>query len=181
MVFAAVCVAAVNHEAWFDTCLFHLLDGRRYRSDIVVGDLPATAQDDVAVRISGGEKDGRLSRFRGSQKGVRMACGEDGFNRDLDVAGGAVLEADRTREARGELAMNLALGGARANCAPAYQVGDVLRRNHVEELSAGGHAHLGQIKEKATGNAESVADAEGFIEVGIVDQALPTERCTRFL
>ena len=46
-----------------------------------------------------------------------------------DVAVGAVLEADRHRQARGQLAVDLALGGARADRAPADQVGDVLRRD----------------------------------------------------
>ncbi len=46
----------------------------------------------------------------------------------FDVAVGAVLEAHRARQAGGQLAMHLALGGARADGAPGDQVGDVLRR-----------------------------------------------------
>ena len=53
--------------------------------------------------------------------------GADGVDRHLDVAVGAVLEADRHREAGAELAVDLALGGARADRAPADRVGDVLR------------------------------------------------------
>lgn len=63
MVFATVCMTAVNHDAGLDTCIFHLLNGRSDGGCIVVGALPATAQDDVAVRITGRKKDGGLSRF----------------------------------------------------------------------------------------------------------------------
>ncbi|MFM8611045.1 MAG: 3-deoxy-7-phosphoheptulonate synthase, partial [Burkholderiaceae bacterium] len=58
---------------------------------------------------------------------VRSHRGLDGVDRDLDVAVGAVLEADRRRQARGQLAVHLAFGGARADRAPADQVADVLR------------------------------------------------------
>ena len=63
MVFAAVGVAAVDHDARFHARLFHLLDSRSYGGCVVVGDLAATAQDDVAVRITGGKEDRGLSGF----------------------------------------------------------------------------------------------------------------------
>ena len=181
MIFAAVCMAAVNHDAGFYARPFHLLDSRSDGGGIVVGDLTSTAQDDVAVRVTGGKEDGGLSRFCGAQEGMRMACRQDGFNRNLHVAGGSVLEADRTGKAGGELAVDLTLGGSRADCPPAYEVGDVLGGDHVEEFSAGGYAHLGQIEEQAACDAQSVADAEGFVEVRIVDQALPAEGGARLL
>src|SRR5271156_991352 len=112
---------------------------------------------------------------------MRMACRENGFNRDLYVAGGTVLEADRTGEPGGKLAVDLALGCTRADGSPAYEVGDILGRNHVEEFGAGRHAHLGKIEEEAACNTQSVTDAKGFIKVRIVDQALPAERRARLL
>ena len=95
MVFAAVGVATVDHDTRTDAGLLHLLDGRGDGSCIIVRGLPPATQDDVAVRIAGGKKDGGLSRLRRAEEGVRMAGGEDGFDRDLHVAGGAVLESDR--------------------------------------------------------------------------------------
>ena len=62
--------------------------------------------------------------------------GAHGVDRHLDVAVGPVLEADRHRQARAELAVDLALGRARADRAPANGVGDVLRGDRVEELAA---------------------------------------------
>ena len=74
--------------------------------------------------------------------------GEDGVDGDLHIARGGVLESDRTGEAGDELAVDLAFGGARADGSPADEVGDVLRRDHVEEFGAGGHAHFGEIEQR---------------------------------
>ena len=71
--------------------------------------------------------------------------------------------------------MDLALGGARADGSPADQAGDVLRRDHVEEFGAGGHAHLGQIEEQVAREAQAVVDLVGLIEIWIVDEALPAD------
>src|SRR5580658_3886094 len=77
--------------------------------------------------------------------------------------------------------MDLTLCGSRADGSPAYEIREVLRRNHVEELGAGRHSHLCQIEEEATCNAQSVTDAERFIEVWIVNQPFPTQSSPRFL
>ena len=92
-----------------------------------------------------------------------------------DVAGGAVLEADRAGKTADELAMDLALRGARADGAPAYEAGDVLRRDHVEEFGAGGDAHLGEIEQQIARHAQAVVDVVGLVEMRIVDEALPAD------
>ncbi len=71
-----------------------------------------------------------------AQELVRMRGGLHRVDGDLDAAVGAVLEADRHREAGGQLAVDLALGRARADRAPGDGVGDELRRDRVEELAA---------------------------------------------
>jgi hypothetical protein len=62
------------------------------------------------------------------QEVVRPRGGLDGVGGDLDVAVGAVLEADRRRQPRGQFAVHLAFGRAGADGAPGDQVADVLRR-----------------------------------------------------
>ena len=66
VVFTAVRMAGVDHDAWLDAYLFHLLSSRSHGLGIVVRGLPAAAQDDVAIRISRRQKDCRLSSFRGA-------------------------------------------------------------------------------------------------------------------
>ncbi len=77
--------------------------------------------------------------------------------------------------------MALALGGARADGAPADQLGDVLRRDHVKEFGAGGHAHLGEVKQEPASEAEAVVDAVGLVEERVIDEALPAEGGAWFL
>src|ERR1022692_3288213 len=71
--------------------------------------------------------------------------------------------------------MDLAFGGAGANGSPTYQARQVLRRDHVEELSSGRHSHLRQIEQQAPGQPQAVIDLVRLVEVGIVDQSLPPD------
>src|SRR6185312_482688 len=105
----------------------------------------------------------------------------DGVDRDLRVPVGAVLEADRHREAAGQLAVGLALGGARAARPPADEVGEVLRRDHVEELAAGRHPQLGQVEQQAARDRQPLVDLERAVEVGVVDEPLPPDGGARLL
>jgi hypothetical protein len=112
---------------------------------------------------------------------VRVRRRADRVDRDLDAAGGAVLEADRHREARGELPVHLALAGSRADRAPGDEVRDELRGDRVEELAACGHPHLGQVEQEAARHAQALVDLEALVELRVVDQALPADDRARLL
>ena len=58
------------------------------------------------------------------------------------------------RQARGELAVDLALGRARADRAPGDRVGDVLRRDRVEELGPDGEPELEHLEQQPAGEAQ---------------------------
>ena len=94
---------------------------------------------------------------------------------------GAVLEADRHRQARAELAVDLALGRAGADRSPGDGVGDVLRRDRVEELAADRQPEVQHLEQQLAGHAQAGVDVAGVVEVGIVDQALPAGRRPRLL
>ena len=110
--------------------------------------------------------------------GWRSAHRVDG---DADVAVGAVLEADGAGEAGGELAVDLRLRRAGADRAPGDEVGDVLRRDHVEELAAHRHAHLVEVEQQLAGDAQALVDLEAAVQVRVVDQALPADGRARLL
>ena len=74
------------------------------------------------------------------QEMVWLRRGFHCVNRDLDVAIGTVLKTNRARQARGELTMDLALCCTRTNSTPGHEVRNVLRRDHVQELTACGQA-----------------------------------------
>ena len=88
--------------------------------------LPLRVEDrGRAVRVDAGE-------------GVLSGGGAHSVDGDLQVAVGAVLEADGHRQPRSELAVDLALGRARPDRAPGDGVGDVLRGDRIQELAADG-------------------------------------------
>ena len=75
------------------------------------------------------------------------------------------LKPDRHREARGELAVHLALARARADRAPGDEIGDELRRDRVEELAPGGQPELGEVEQEAARQAQALVDLEALVEV----------------
>src|SRR5260370_24332624 len=77
--------------------------------------------------------------------------------------------------------MDLALGGASSNGAPAYQARQVLRDNHVEKFSPCWYSHFCQVEKKTTGQPEAIVDFEGLIKMRIVNQPFPTNSCAWFL
>ena len=110
-----------------------------------VGTFCATAQDDVQVLIPTRLDDGRNALFRNAHKRVRVAARAHRVDGDGHAAVRAVLEADGEGHARGELAVELGLGGARADRAPRDEVVEVLWGNGVEELKADGDAEMSEV------------------------------------
>src|SRR4051812_6351999 len=88
----------------------------------VVVRLLSAAQDHVAVLVARGLEHGDVARLGDRDEMVARVGGLDRVHRDAHVAVGAVLETHRAGQARGELAMRLRLGGARADRAPRDEV-----------------------------------------------------------
>ena len=109
-------------------------------------------------------------------KPVRRPRRQDGVDRGLRVAVGAVLEADRHRQSGRQLAVDLALGRARADRPPRGQVGDVLRDLRVEELGSRRQAEIVDVEQQLARQPQSLVDVEALVQIGIVDQALPPDR-----
>src|SRR5688572_10110384 len=148
-------MACVDHEPRRKPGLGEQLARRRDVLGAVVRRL-AAAQNDTPVGIAGRRRDGRLTLLGHGQEMMRMRRRADGVYGNLDVAVGAVLEADGAREARRELAVDLALGRARADRAPGDEIGDVLRRDRIEVLDAGRQAERVDVAQEAASWAESL-------------------------
>jgi hypothetical protein len=131
---------------------------------IVVGCL-AAAQDHVAILVAG-RADGRYALFGHRQEMVRVqaACNASTAMRTLPSV--PFLKPTGTGQARRQLAVHLALGGARADRAPCHQVGDVLRGDHVEELATGRQAEPVDLAQQAARGAQAVVDAVAAVQPG---------------
>ena len=71
--------------------------------------------------------------------------------------------------------MHLRLGGARSDRTPGDQIGDVLGRDHVEKLAAGGQAKFVDLDQHLARNAQTAVDVEAAIEPGVIDQPFPSD------
>ena len=116
-----------------------------------------------------------------AQEAVGAGGGEDGVHRAVDVAVGAVLEADRRGEAGGHLAVGLRLGGAGADGRPGDEVAVVLRGDGVERLGAGREPQLVHVEQELAAPLHPLVDAEGVVHPGVVDEPLPAQRGARLL
>lgn len=77
--------------------------------------------------------------------------------------------------------MQLALSRACTDRAPRNQVRYELRRDSVEKLDANGDAHVREVAEELARRPEALVDLERAVDVGIVDEAFPADRCSWFL
>ena len=135
----------------------------------------------MAVGVAARREDRREALLGDAEEAVRVRGRAHGVDRDLHAAVGAVLEADGHRQARGELAVHLALGRPRADRAPGDQVRGELGRDRVEELAARGQPQLGEVQEQAARQAQALVDREAPVELRVVDEPLPADGGPRLL
>src|SRR5215475_1633085 len=178
IVLLAVRVAEIDHDALGESCRREFLARGIDAGRIVVG-LPASTKNDVTVFVAHRRDDCRMSFLGYRQEVVCVLRCPYGIDSDTQVAIGAVFESYRTRQAGCEFAMDLAFGRARADSAPAHEVRDVLRRDDVEVLHAGGHSHFVQLDEKLSACSKALVDLEAAVKTWIVDQSFPSDGCPR--
>ena len=77
--------------------------------------------------------------------------------------------------------MGLRLDGARADRAPAHQVGHVLRRDRIEELRGRGQPQIKHVAQERAPEAQPGRDVVGPVEVGIHHEPLPADGRAGFL
>ncbi len=75
-----------------------------------------------------------------------MTSSTHGINGNLQIAVGAVFEADREGEAAGHFSVGLAFGGPCADRSPADRVGHILWGDGVKHFSCNRQTHFGDIK-----------------------------------
>ena len=135
----------------------------------------------MGVLVATGDHDRGQALLGHAHELVRVRGGPHGIDGDLDVAIRAVLEANRHREARRQVAVHLALGRARADGAPRHGVGDELRGDRVKELATRRDAQLHHIEQELASHGQSLVDRKAAVQVRIVDQPLPADRGARLL
>lgn len=110
-----------------------------------------------------------------------VSGGANGVNGDGEVAVCAVLVADGETETGGKLTVQLGLGCAGTNGTEGDQIGEVLGGDGVKHLAGNGHTQACEISIEFTGHAETLVNVVGLVDVRVVDQTLPSNRCAGLL
>lgn len=166
---------AVNHHD-FPLALFPQHLPRSFDAlGIEIRAFAPTSQDHEAVLVAACARNGRQALFRHAHEMMSRRRGTHPINSDAQAAIRAVLEADGEGQAARQLAMQLALGGARADGAEGDGVGEELRGDGVEHLAGDGHAGAGEVAVELAGDAQALVDLEGLVDLGVVDQPLPAD------
>ena len=134
----------------------------------------------MAVGIAERFDYGRTTHMIDAEERMLLCRRKTRVGRRFDGTVGSVFEADRHRHARRELAMHLAFRIASADRTPADRVGNVLRAGWFQEFRGGGQTCVQYAKQRTTGQKQAFFDIAAAVDVGIVDQAFPTDRRTRF-
>lgn len=92
-----------------------------------------------------------------------------------------ILETDREGDTGGKLTVELRFSGTSTNSTPGDEVSDVLGRDGIEELGSDGDTEVSEVAQELTSKAETLVDLEGAIEVGVVNETLPSDGCAWFL
>ena len=178
-VFTAVAVSRVDDQAMFArTGRFGRLKiGERLRHGlrIVVRSVGGAAQYQMAVGVAFGFGGDHASVEVDGQEVMFVCCSEAGIGGRFDRSVGGVLESDRHGHAGSEFAVHLAFGVACANRSPADQIADVLRCDGVEPFGGRRQAEVEHVGEHLACQPHAFTDVELAVEIGVVDQALPSD------
>ena len=181
VVLEGVAVAAVHHEPLPQP---RLLEGSLGLGDalgVVVGAPGTAAQNDEAVLVADGTHNGNHAGLRDRQEVVGVLDSADRVDGDGEAPVGAILEAHREAQTTGQLTVKLALCCPGADGADTEQIGQELRADGIQHLAGNGHALGGEVDEQLPAQAQALVDLEAVVNIRVVDQALPPNRCARLL
>ena len=148
---------------------------------VVVRTVRSPAQNDRRVRVPGRRHQARPPVGADPEERLRSGCRGRSIQRHLKPAVGAVFEADRHRQPRCQLPVDLALRRARADRTPGDEVGGVLGADRLEELRGARHPERGDFAQETARKAQARLDVVAAVEVRVVDQTLPPDGRARFL
>ena len=98
---------------------------------------------------------------------------------DHEIAVGAVLYADDGGQARCHLPMRLRFSGACSDGGPGDQVVQVLGHDRIQRFGRERQADSGNVDQEFARAPYTLLDAKRVVEIGVVDEALPADRCSR--
>lgn len=174
-------VGAVNHNSLSLLLVLQHLLGSLDALLVVVGTLGSSTQNNEAVLVTLGASNSSKALLGHTHEVVLSSSSANGINGNAKVSISAVLEANRERETRSKLSVELRLGGSGTNGTNGDTVGQELGGDGVEHFARNGHTLVSQVDEELARDAETLIDVEGGVDVRVVDEALPADGCAGLL
>src|ERR1035438_7871316 len=180
-ILSAVAVTTVHHEVGGKPVPRKQLDGRKDVPVRVIRAVRPPAKHEMGVVVPRRLHAGRQTFARDRREPVRVPGRQNRVDGHLGAPVRSVLESDRHRKARGQLAVYLALDRAGPDGPPAHEVRIVLPERSVQELGRDWNAGDRDVRHELPCEPQSLVDVEGPVEVRVVDQALPADHRARLL
>lgn len=174
VVLVGIAVRAVHHDHFALLLSSQSLASSLDVAAVVVGALATTTEDDEAVLVARGLGDGCQTLLGDTQETVGVSGSANGVNGNRQVPIRAVLVSNWETETGSKLTVQLRLGGTGSNGTKRDEVGQVLWRDGVQHFTGNGHAGAGQVGVELTGDAQTLVDVVGLVNVRVVDQTLPS-------
>ena len=179
VLFAAVGVRDIHHDLRRNARGLERFAGRIDIGGRVVGLFTAT-QNDVHILVAARLKNRGLAHLGHAHECVRRFGRHHRIGCHFDTPIGAVFKAHGTRQPTGQLAVALALGGARTNRAPTHQITDELRAEQVQKLGRHWHAPVQNVEQQLAGHRQPLVHGKAAIQMRVVDITLPADGGARF-
>jgi hypothetical protein len=137
------------------------------RNSRVVGSRASSSKDDMDVLVPVRLDDRSHPSLGHTHETMRMLGRPHGIDGHTGTPIRPVLEPDRERDTRGQLPVQLGLGGSSSDGSPGDEVRDELRGDGIEQFGTDGHAHRGDVDHEFTGESETFVDLERVVDVGV--------------
>lgn len=164
---------AINHhdlwQVFLLQCLTSCLDALR----IVVCALCTTTQNDEAVWVASSLRDSCETLLGHTHEVMLRSCSANGIHSDCQTTICAVLEAHWEGQTGCQLSVKLALSRPRTNGSHRNQIREELRTDGIQHLASNRHALRSQVQKQLPAHSQPLVDLVAFVDVRIVDQALP--------
>lgn len=109
---------------------------------------------------------------------VLRSCSANSIHSYCETAIGAVFETHGKGQTGSQLTVKLTLGRPSTNGTQRDQIGQKLRTDGIQHLTSNGHALRSQIAEQLSADFQALVDGVAFVDIWIVDQALPADCCS---
>ena len=138
------------------------------------------SQNNKAIFIARCAHNSDQPRFRDGKEMMRMLHRTDRVDGNIKRTIRPVLKSDRKRKPRRKLPMQLTLRRPCPYRPNAQQISQELWGNGIQHLAGNRHSHIRQVDKQLPAYAQALVYPEAAVDVGVVDEALPSDRGAGF-